>query len=117
MPTNAQINAVRESLKRDPANLEIASRYWAALGSSNGHDLRSGRDVVETFGAAALSDSGGAGAFARAYRELFEMSGESPRAEFLGEELTEALKSALPQLSDQDQSTVRWILQSLGISS
>lgn len=113
----AEIDALRENLKRDPTNLETASRYWVALANSNGHDVRSGRDVVETFGAAALSDTAGVKALARAYRELFEKSGESPRAEFLGEQMIETLKSALPRLSDQDSSTVRWILRSLGISS
>lgn len=113
----AEIEALRENLKRDPTNLEMASRYWAALANSSGHDVRNGRDVIEIFGAAALSDIAGVKALARAYRELFRVSGESPRTEFFGKELIEAMKSALPHLSNQDRSTVRWILRSLGISS
>lgn len=71
--------------------------------------------VVEAVGAAALKDKAGVKALADAYRDLFRASGEVPRAEFFDEKLTEALKSALPELSGTEHSTVEWLLTSIGV--
>ena len=38
---NQALNHVRESLKQDPANLELANRYWGGLAGPGG-DLRAG---------------------------------------------------------------------------
>jgi len=47
---------IKETLDSDPANVGLANRYWEALAT-------------------------GVVALARAYKELFEKSGEGPRAE------------------------------------
>ena len=52
-------------------------------------------------------------ALARAYRELFEKSGEKPRAELFDEELLQALKTRLPHLSNGDQAIVQWLIASI----
>jgi hypothetical protein len=50
---------------------------------------------------------------ARAYRELFEKSGEKPRAELFDEELLHAVKARLPDLSNDDRAIVQWVLASV----
>jgi hypothetical protein len=107
------LKTLREGLNRDPANLDLANRYWNALASYKGHDIRSGKDVVQTYKDAALKSREGAAAFARAYRQLFEMSGEGPRAAFFDESLIQALQAWAPQLPEPERSTVRWLLQSI----
>ena len=52
-------------------------------------------------------------AFARAYRELFDETGEKPRPELFDEALLQALKARLPDLSNGDQELVRWVLTSI----
>src|ERR1700719_3491190 len=74
------LNRIREGLKQDPANLELANQYWVALSGDRGEDdYRSGQNVIEAYREAALRSTEGAVAFARAYRELFTGSGEPPR--------------------------------------
>jgi hypothetical protein len=48
----------------------------------------------------------------RAYRELFEKSGEKPRAELFDEELLRALKAMPPDRSNDDQAIVQWVVAS-----
>ena len=107
---NQALNHVRESLKQDPANLELANRYWGALAGPGG-DLRSGHHVIEVYREAALRSTDGALAFARAYRDLFEVSGESPRLAYFDESLIQALRNCVSQLSERDGSAVEWILE------
>jgi hypothetical protein len=116
MVANREIDTLRESLRRDPTNLGVASRYWNALGNVQGHDVRSGRDVVDVFGAAALSSIAGTKALTLAFRQLFEKSGESPRPVFFDQKLVRALKLAVSESSGQDASNLRWILKSIGLS-
>ena len=52
-------------------------------------------------------------ALARAYRELFQKSGEKPRAELFDAELLQALKTRLPHLSNGDQAIVQWLMASI----
>ncbi len=103
-----------QSLKKDPANLDLANECWAALrANARNCDLRDGRNVIHIYRAAALRSSLGVVALARAYRELFEVSGEGPRLAYFDEALTQAMKSSLPQLSEQERSMVQWIIQSI----
>lgn len=50
---------------------------------------------------------------AQAYRELFEKSGEKPGAELFGEELIQALRTRLPDLPNDGQAIVQWVLASI----
>jgi hypothetical protein len=68
-----QLQVLKQSLKQDPTNLELANRYWKAVGLA-----QSGRYVHDACRSAALASNVGAAAFARAYRELFSCSGEGP---------------------------------------
>jgi hypothetical protein len=105
-----ELQALRQSLQQDPTNLELANRYWTAVGS-----FQSGRYVGEAYRDAALASSVGTAAFARAYRELFLCSGEGPRMAFFDEPLIEALKAHLLQLTGEGHSDVEWVLQTLGV--
>jgi|ERR1019366_7460774 hypothetical protein len=105
-----ELQALRQNLEQDPTNLELATRYWTAVGS-----FQSGGYVREAYRDAALASSVGAAAFVRAYRELFLCSGEGPRMAFFDELLIQALKVYLPQLTGEDRSNVEWVLQTLGV--
>ena len=102
---NQALNRIREGLKQDPANLELAHQYWVALAGD-----RSGQHVIEAYREAALRSTEGAVAFARAYRELFTVSGEPPRLAYFDEPLIQALKGCVSQLPESDRSEVEWIL-------
>lgn len=112
-PIQQKLANLRATLESDPTNVELANRYWVELASFGGHDVRSGGFVIEAFRGCALASQAGAVAFARAYRELFEKSGEKPRAELFDEELLQALKTKLPDLSNDDQAIVQWVLASI----
>ena len=112
-PIQRDLANLKMTLDSDPTNVEVANRYWVVLASFGGNDVRSGGFVIEAFRGCALASHAGAAAFARAYRELFEKSGEKPRAELFDEELLQALKTRLPDLSNDDQAIVQWILASI----
>jgi len=112
-PIQQKLANFKAALDSDPTNVELASRYWVELASFGGHDVRSGAFVIEAFRGCALASQAGAVAFARAYRELFEKSGEKPRAELFDEELRLALKTRLSDLSNDGQVIVQWVLASI----
>jgi len=114
---NRKLAALREELQRSPANLDLANRYWRALAgdrAKNEADYRSGRDVTEAYREAALLSKEGVEAFARAYQDLFHISGEIPRMAFFDEPLVLSLKAKLPQMAETDRRNVEWILHSIG---
>ena len=106
--------SIRQSLRDDPTNIELANRYWTTLAEG---DYRSGQYVIEAYRESALVSSIGAAALSRAYRELFLVSGEGPRAGYFDARLIEALRSYVPQMSEADRVNVRWVLQSIGAIS
>jgi hypothetical protein len=112
-PIQQKLTALKKALDSDPTNVESATRYWFGLGSLGGNDVRSGGFVIEAFRGCALASCAGVIALARAYRELYEKSGEIPRAELFDEELLRALKTRLPDLSSDDQAIVQWVIASI----
>ena len=112
-PIQQKLSNLKKTLDSDPTNIEVANRYWAELSSLDGNDVRSGGLVIEPFRGCALATHAGAVAFARAYRELFEKSGEQPRADLFDKELLQALKTRVPDLSNDDQAIVQWVLASI----
>ena len=113
-PIQQSVANLKRTLASDPTNIEAANRYWAELSALGGNDTRSGGFVIEAFRGCALASHAGVVAFARGYRELFEKSGEQPRAELFDKELVQALKTRLPDLSNDDQAVVQWVLASIG---
>jgi len=111
--SHEELSALKKILFSEPSNLDAANRYWDALRSVGGHDVRSGGFVIEAYRACALASHEGVIALARAYRELYENSGESPRRELFDEELSQALQARLSALRNHDQDIVEWILQSV----
>ena len=69
--------------------------------------------LPQTFRACALASNTGTVALARAFRELFEKSGEKPRAELFDGELFQALNTRLPDLSNDDRVIVQWVIGSI----
>jgi hypothetical protein len=112
-PIQQKLAHLKKTLDSDPTNVESAIRYWSGLASFGGNDVRSGGFVIEAFRGCARASDAGVVALARAYRELFEKSGEKPRAELFDEELLQALKTTLPHLSNGDQAIVRWLIASI----
>jgi hypothetical protein len=108
IPDKQTLETLRQVLVSDPTNLDAANLYWNALGS-----FQSGRYVIGAFRSAALTSQAGVVAFAHAYRELFENSGEGPRKIFFDGELVRALKASIPELTESDRSTVQWVLNSI----
>ena len=102
-PIQQKLADLKRSLDSDPTNVELAHRYWLELASLGGRDIRSGGFVIEAFRGCALVSLQGVIAFAHAYRELFEKSGEKPRPELFDGALFKALKTRLPALSNGDQ--------------
>jgi hypothetical protein len=84
-PAQQALANLKRTLDSDPTNIEAASRYWVQLASFGGNDVRSGGFVIEAFRGCALASPAGAVAFTRAYRELFEKSGEKPGSAFFDE--------------------------------
>jgi hypothetical protein len=89
-----ELETLGSNLKQDPTNLELANRYWTAIGSA-----QCGGAVRDAYRDVALASSVGSAAFARAYHELYLNSGEGPRLVHFDEPLVEALKTYLPQLA------------------
>ena len=108
MTDDSEFLALEQALAADPENLELAWRYWHALGSWDGCDIRAGIYVHRAFRAAALSSVAGVLAFARAYRQLFELSGEGPRS--LDPAMAKACEAVLPDLVGEEWSLVKWLL-------
>jgi hypothetical protein len=114
---NRKLVGLRVELQRSPANLDLANRYWRALagdGAKNEADYRSGGYVIEAYREAALLSKEGAGAFACAYRELFDISGESPHIALVDELVIQSLKAKLPEMAETDRGNVEWVLHSIG---
>lgn len=107
-PDKQTLETLRQALISNPTNLDDANRYWKAVRYS-----QSGGHVIEAFRSAALASQAGVVAFARAYRELFQNSGEGPRAIFFDKELVRALEDSLLTLSESDCRTVQWVLESI----
>ena len=108
--TNAMLAAMLRDLYADPTNLVLANQYWKALGSRI-----SGRDVIKTYRTAALHSCEGAVAFAYAYHELFQVSGEGPHLAYFDEELILALENCLHRASAANgYELIRWVLISIG---
>lgn len=114
---NRHLAELREELRQNPLNLDLANRYWHSLAGDRAKseaDYRSGRNVIEAYREAALLSKDGVAAFARAYQDLLHISGESPRLAFFDESLLLSLKTRLPELAVTDRKNVEWILHSVG---
>jgi hypothetical protein len=108
-----RLEILRQTLRADPANLDIANRYWKSLAVYKGkYDIRCGQHIIEAYREAALRSREGVIAFANAYRELFSVSGEGPRPAYFDKDSIRALQRYLPELQEIESSTVQWILQS-----
>jgi len=107
------LDNLRCSFGSDPTNVEVANCYWNALASLHGHNVRSGGFVIEAYRQAALASKAGVIALGRAYRELYEESGESPRAVFFDESLIHALQTTVRDLDEPARSNICWILESI----
>lgn len=107
------LDGLRDRLEAEPANVDLANDYWNALASNKGSDRRSGAFVVQAYRGAALKSKEGVIAFARAWRELFEVSGEPPRSAYFDANLVRALESWLQQLTDAERANLQWVLRSI----
>src|SRR5215469_18507813 len=72
---------LKKDVDADPASVAAAKRYWLALASFGGHDVRSGGYAIEAFRGCAMASHEGVVALACAFQELYEKSGEKPRSE------------------------------------
>ena len=105
----SKLVSLKQNLDADPTNIEAAERYWSAIASFGGHDVRSGKFAIEAFRGCALASHAGVVALARAFRELYEKTGEKPRSELFDQDLLQALKASHPDLAGEDLAVVQWI--------
>lgn len=103
-----EISMVGAKLREDPTNLAHARAYWGALGPR-----RSGRHILEAFGPAARKGVEGAEEFARAYRELFDESGEGPRSAYVDRDLLAALQAATSKVAGASRDEIQWVINSI----
>jgi len=114
---NQEITSLHKALKDSPTDLALANRYWLALAgdrAKNEADLRSGSNVIEAYRAAALSSKDGVEALARAYRDVFQMSGEVPRSAYFDDKLVMALKAGMSEFA-AESGDLEWLLRSIGV--
>jgi hypothetical protein len=109
-PIQQKLAESKRLLDSDPTDVELAKRYWSALGSVGGNDVRSGGYVIEAFRGCALTSKEGAIAFCRAYQELYAKTGESPQAALFDDKLLTALRTRLLELSKEERGVVEWVL-------
>jgi hypothetical protein len=109
----SKLISLKRDLDADPTNIEGAKRYWFALASFGGHDVRSGKFAIEAFRGCAVASHTGMVALANALRALYEKTGEKPRSDLFDQELLQALKASLPHLTGEDLEVVQWISTSL----
>ena len=115
---NQEITSLHEALKDSPTDLALANRYWLALAGDRAKsepDLRTGSNVIEAYRAAALSSKDGVEARVRAFRDVFQMSGEVPRPTYFDDKLVMALKAGLAESAGSESSDLEWLLRSIGV--
>ena len=105
----------KNALDANPTSVEAANCYWDALKSFAGRDVRSGGYLIEAYRGCAVASHTGVVALARAYKELFETTGDGPRAELFDPELIRALQAQLRESANGDRATVQWVLTSIGL--
>ncbi len=88
----AQIELLRKHAHAVPSDIARALEYWHRLADIGGSDYRSGARLLDALRTPACTSAEGAYAFARAYMELVELSGDVP---ILDEPLRTALCSAV----------------------
>ena len=110
IPALQKLATFKQALDADPTNVEMAIRYWIALSSVAGNDVRSGGYLIEAFRRCALDSTAGIAALVRLYRELFENTCERPRPELFDTELLQALRARFAELSGKDRASAEWLL-------
>jgi hypothetical protein len=102
---------LRAVLQGDPTSRAAAGAYWSALQASG---ASTGSDVAEVFGPAAEQTLDGIADLVLAARELFDASGESPRARDLPARLTQRLRDRHTELEGAALYAARWLLAEIG---
>lgn len=108
-----EIKKLGASLKKNPGDIDAAWNYWRGLGNLKGYDVRSGQYVVDAFGQAALDSRRGAIAFATAYRELANLTGDGPQRVYVNNELLAAIREAIDQVDATDKQLLEWVIESV----
>jgi hypothetical protein len=101
--------AVEDRLSLDPSNLLLVKKLWASLDVED-YNLQNGRCLVRMFREPALSSKEGVVELSRAFRALFELTGEAPRKEFFDTQLMGAMLAAGRLVNDEE---VKWLLERL----
>jgi hypothetical protein len=102
-----------ETLRAEPTNLDAAANVWWLCGSSGGDDVRSAGWVNLAFRECALASTNGVVEMARAYRELFELTGVTPPPADFDAQLLTAFRAARLATSS---SAVQWVLDTLKVA-
>ena len=104
----------KKAVDAAPASIDAANRYWDALKSFAGQDVRSGGYLIEAYRGCALASHAGVVALARAYQELFTTTGEKLRAELFDPVLILAFQTQLLcELANGDRTAAQWVLTSI----
>jgi len=86
------LDSLRDTFGSNPTNVDLANRYWNALASLDGHNVRSGGFVIEVYRQAALTSKDGVIAL------------DKPTAETYVEELTEIVVNEYRRARQRDRA-------------
>ena len=109
----ARVAELKVELESAPDNLDLANRYWEALSGQFGFDVRDGKRVIGTFRVSALKSDDGLAALIRAFRTLFDDTGEQPRPSLFDPPLDNLLRLAARRHDGKLADDAAWILSFL----
>lgn len=113
----ANVTRLKTELESAPDDLELANRYWAAIGGEHGYDARNGKRLIDTFRTCALKSDDGLGCLLSAMRRLSDECGEFPRAALFDPPLENRLRSIAHEATHVLHDDASWIIGFIDIEA
>ena len=106
----ADVTKLQAELESAPDDLELATRFWAAISGDMGYDVRNGKRIIDTFRTCALKSDDGLACLVSAFRKLADDSGEYPRAALFDPPLENLLRFIARDSDHALHDDASWIL-------
>lgn len=104
------IRELRRQLHRDPTNLNLIMDIWNEMGRGD-INMQDSVELVRLFREAALSSVRGVVELSKAFKELRDLTGDSPRSDLFDPDLRKAIFAFAETVDDKD---VAWLVRCLG---